>query len=136
MKKGFNQVDKNTFVSEDGTVMFHSQYIDEDGNAIERTPESHQYSYDPYVTWRGGENEEVDDVVYSDRLHQWDGKKYDELCKKHFGDEGQWFSGRTPESIEAFLRDYNNNQNIKLILIMQGCNVSSGYPFWTFHFKK
>ena len=38
----------------------------------------------PYIYNNGIE---PNDTVYSDRLFQWDSKKYNKLCKKHFGDE-------------------------------------------------
>ena len=71
-------------------------------------------------------------VLYSDRLFQWDYEKHDRLCKKHFGNEGQYWNNRSPKSIQAFLRDYTENQELILVGIMEGCNLSSGYPYWVF----
>jgi hypothetical protein len=48
------------------------------------------------------------ETVYSDRLFQWDTKKHDSLCQKHFGNSGQSWSSRTPEKIESFLSEYLN----------------------------
>ena len=53
--------------------------IDRFGNEVERSQSSHPYSYDPFVTFRNGENEEINDTVYSDRLFQWNPQKYNKL---------------------------------------------------------
>ena len=73
-------------------------------------------------------------TVYSDRLHQWDYKKYNELCKKHFGNEGQYWGGRNPKLIEAFLRDYMNDQSVVLCRIEEHENRATGYPLWRFDY--
>lgn len=111
--------------------------IDELDRPVQRDQFSHPYSYDGFVTHRAGPNSEATGTVYSDRLMQWDWKKYNVLSKKHFGNEGQNFylTDRTPAKIEAFLRDYNDNPKLKLVLIMQYCNQSSGYPVWRFDYN-
>ncbi len=73
-------------------------------------------------------------TVYSDRLYQWDYKKYNDLCKKHFGNEGQYFSGRKPELIEVFIRDYMNDQSVMLCRIEEHENRVTGYPLWRFDY--
>lgn len=69
---------------------------------------------------------------YSDRLYQWDWKKYNTLCEKHFGDRGQWFSQRAPKKIEAFLREYHGFAILVLLYIVEGENLGNGYPYWVF----
>lgn len=108
--------------------------VDENGKPVKKTVFSHPYSYDGFVTWRGGKNSEANNTIYSDRLWQWDYKKTDELCMKHFGDKSQYFSGRSPEKVEAFLREYTGQKELKLIYIMEYCNQSSGYPYWRFEY--
>lgn len=110
-------------------------YVDEHGNAVERTPQTNPYNYDSFLMWRGGANKEANGCVYSDRLFQWDHEKHDRLCQKHFGNRGQYWDNRDIEKIEAFLRDYNDDPKLKLIYIMQCCNQSSGYPCWAFCYK-
>ncbi len=110
--------------------------VDEHGNPVKRTKQSHPYSYDGFVQWRGGENKEANGTIYSDRLLQWDYEKHNELCEKHFGNKGQYWDARHPEKIEAFLRDWVDDQNLKLIFVMEYCNVSSGYPCWRFDYHK
>ena len=109
-------------------------YVDLDGNSVERVPQEYPYSYSPYVTYKNGEKEDITNTVFSDRLLQWDFKKYDTLIQKHFGNEGQYFDNRSPKKIEAFLSDYFDKPNIKLIAIMKGANMANGYPYWIFHF--
>jgi len=114
-------------------IIYMPKQVDENGNAVKRTKQSRPYSYDGFVTFRGGKNKEANATVYSDRiLHE---PQYSRLCVKHFGNEGQMFFGRSPKKVEAFLRDFYNKPEIKLILVMEYCNVSSGYPLWRFDFK-
>jgi hypothetical protein len=108
--------------------------VDEHGNPVERTKEEYPYSYDGFVTWRGGENSEANSTVYSDRLRLWDrGKgKLDALLEKHFGDSSDHWFDRSPEAVEAFFQDYLNKPGLKLIFIMEYCNQATGYPLWRF----
>lgn len=77
--------------------------------------------------------EKATETVYSDRLI-WDRKKYDELCRKHFGDESHYWSGRSPEEIELFLTEYAGKK-IKLCKVEKLENKSNGYPYWRFDFN-
>lgn len=97
-----------------------------------KTKASHPYSYDPitqYVSAAAHENRSVG-TIYTDRLLQWDYDKHNLLCKKHFDNEGQYWDQREPEAIEAFLRDWCDDQGICLTRIVEVCNVSTGYPTW------
>lgn len=73
-------------------------------------------------------------TVYSDRLLQWDSEKHDALCRKHFGNEGQDWHGRTPELIGAFLSDYMGKP-VKAVALWQYNNAASGYPIWLIFFR-
>lgn len=139
-------------VTDDGEMMYFcaggGQLRGEDGKFLdipgfhlgERTKESHPYSYDPLLQWRKyDKTPETASAVYSDRLAQWDYKKYQALVEKHFtgvnGDRGgDYFHSRSPKRIEAFLRDYNDNQDLELVRIEEHCNWSSGYPVWAFFY--
>jgi hypothetical protein len=46
------------------------------------------------------------DSVHTDRMSQWNYRKNNDLKIKHFGNAGDYWSGRSPESIQAFLCDY------------------------------
>lgn len=108
--------------------------VDEYGNPVKRTKAEYPYSYDGFVTWRGGENSEITSTIYSDRLRMWDKEKreLDGLLEKHFGGTGDYWFNRSPEAIEAFFRDYLKKPELKLILVMEYCNWSNGYPLWRF----
>lgn len=116
---------------------YHSSFefcVGKDGNPVKRTKSEHPWTYDDFVTWRGGENSLIDDGVYSDRLLQWDHDKCRSLMRKHFGNESDYYTNRSPKQIEAFLSELLG-RSIKLILIMECCNQSSGHPLWRFEFK-
>jgi bisphosphoglycerate-dependent phosphoglycerate mutase len=109
-------------------------YIDLDGNLVKRNKEKYPYGYDPFVIWRGDYKEGKNDVVYSDRMYQWDHKKYEGCIKAIWTDCRQHFSDSNPKDIESFLSLYFDKK-IKLTAIMEGCNVSNGYPYWIFFFE-
>lgn len=117
-----------TIVNADGTFM------DIEGNVVKRTKSEYPYSYDPIVVFRNFQLES-DNTVWSDRLFQWDYEKYNKLCTKHFGNESQYWYDRNPELVESFLSDYVGYE-IKLVRITESCNVSSGFPVWSFDFKR
>jgi len=114
---------------------FHSYtFVDLDGNLVEKDKYNYQYSYDPYVVWK---NNYLPDssMVYSDRLMQWDFRKFNKCCLQVWNNEAQYFHSRQPKDIEKFLSLYFGKE-IKLTVIMEGCNVSNGYPYWIFGFKE
>lgn len=120
-------------IDADGFTYF-SGCIDEFDYPVKRTKYQFPYSYDAFITYRNGKNEEATSTIYSDRLLQWDYTRYNELSLKHFGDTAQIWFNREPEKIEAFLKDWTGDINLKLIFIMEGCNVSNGFPYWRFDF--
>jgi len=99
-----------------------------------RTKATHPYNYDPFTMWRGPI--EPDGCVYTDRIFQWDHKKHDTLCMKHFGDRGQYWYQRDTEKIEAFLRDYLDAPELVLCEVQEHCNQATGYPCWYFAYRK
>jgi hypothetical protein len=105
-----------------------------------KTQTTHPYSYDPFIVWQteiheGPKKIEPNDSCYSDRLMEWDFKKHNLLRLKHFGNEAQLtWNQDDPSKTEAFLRDYFNKPDLKLIRIIQYCNLASGYPCWRFDF--
>ena len=115
--------------------MIFSQALDEVGNPVKRTKREYPYSYDGFVTYRNGKNEEANGTIYSDRLMQWDYKKARALMKKYFNEDGDYWDNRNPSQIQDFLREWTGDKNLKLILIMEYCNVSSGYPVWRFDYR-
>lgn len=109
--------------------------VDEFDNPIQKTKFDYPYSYDGFVTYRNGKNEEANYTIYSDRLLQQDYSKTKELMQKHFGNTSDYYCNRSVNDIEAFLKDWLNKDNLKIIFIMEYCNVSNGYPYWRFECK-
>lgn len=123
------------FITNDGMMVvgaFENDCVDEFDNPVECTKQEYPYSYDGFVTWRGGENKEANNTIYSDRLLHWDYEKTRRLMKKHFDDEGGYYYNRKPKDIEAFLREWTDDPGLKLVFIMEYCNRSNGYPLWRF----
>ena len=91
---------------------------------------------------RTGDNENVQfftgitptDSVYSDRLYQWDYKKFNECCETVWGNSGQMFDGRESKDIEKFLQLYFGKEEVVLCKIIKYINQSTGYPYWRFDF--
>lgn len=109
--------------------------VDMDGNVVKRSKGEYPYSYDSFVQERCGENSEINGSVYTDRLLQWDYKLTRDLMKKHFKDTGidnggDYWGERSAEAIEGFLRERLNKPNLRVILVMECCNHSTGYPLW------
>lgn len=121
-----------TYTSTEGINYFEP--VDEYDNPVKKTKAMHPYSYDGFVTYRSGSNDEVTSTVYSDRLSQWDWEKTKKLKIKHFNSQSDYWNSFTPKQIEAFLSDYIGSK-IKLILIMEYCNAATGYPVWRFDYK-
>lgn len=113
-----------------------SQFVDLDDNPIKRTPYECPYEFDEYLIWKDENfDKEKYSAVYSDRLWQWDYEKYNRCCQEVFKNQGQRFDEREPEEIERFLSMYFGNE-IKLLAIMKGCNVNSGFPYWIFLYEQ
>jgi hypothetical protein len=108
--------------------------VDEHGNAVRRSKQEYPYSYDGFVLWRGGKNEEATTTVYTDRLQSWNPARYEMLETKHFGNASHNWSSRDPVKIEQFLRDWTKDADLRLILMMEYCNRGNGYPCWRFDF--
>lgn len=109
-------------------------YIDLEGKEIKRTPECHPYDYDSFVLWKGEYHKEFSHVAHSDRLYEWDSKKFDSCCKKVFGNTGQLFNKRSPKKINKFLNMYLGKE-VVLTAILQCCNQSTGFPYWCFLYE-
>jgi hypothetical protein len=114
-------------------IVYPKGRVNEFGAQIKRTPEKCPYSYDGFITYRNGENKEANHTIYSDRIHN--SEKYVKACEEVFGNSGQMFFNRKPEDIEKMLRIFYDDKDLKLIFVMQYCNVSSGFPLWRFEIK-
>jgi len=117
----------------DGEIV--PNFTDIHGRRVKKTPFNYPYSFDPFVTYLNEYQKDKHSAVYSDRLYQWDYKKFNSCCQEVFGDTGQYFDSRKPEDIERFLSLYLGT-NVKLTAIQKECNVSSGFPLWVFFYEQ
>lgn len=105
------------------------------GRPIEKTPRSYPYSFDTYCVFKSNEWSSMDSGDYSDRLLQWDSKKFATCMKEVWGERaGQYFDNKEPKDIEKFLSLYHG-KNLELTGIEKACNQWNGYPYWIFYYK-
>lgn len=115
---------------------YHNVSVDLHGNPVKNTKWNCPYSYDAFVVIRNGKNEEIEHTAYSDRMLSWVSYDKWKKCIAKMGDKkAGTFSNNSVEKLEAFLTEYNGYK-CKLIVLMEGCNVSNGYPYWIFFWKK
>lgn len=116
-------------------VYSSSNRFDLEGNPIKRNKSDYPYSYDEFVIWKKDYNPNSTKLItlYSDRLVTQNREKFNKYCKEIWNNEGQYFykEERNTEDIELFLKKYLD-KNIKLVVILEGCNKSNGYPVWRF----
>lgn len=104
------------------------------GKLQEYSQREYPYSYSEYAIYNSGEWSENDYAVYSDRLRSWyDDDTYNKAAEKHLK-PGQWYV-QDPEDVQNFLSELFGYK-IKLTGIEQGCNVSNGFPYWIFYYRK
>jgi hypothetical protein len=98
----------------------------------ERTPFTHPYSYDEFIIYDDTDGIDRSQIHanYSDRLYQWDYRKFDMAMKQTTGDTRQRFSGLSVEQLSKFLQLYHDDTSIRCVKLVQGCNQSNGYPYW------
>ena len=105
--------------------------IDEFGNPVERTKREYPYSYSGFVQERCHPNEKANNTIYTDRLMSQIGyEKYKELQRKFFNSTNGNFSFYSASDIEKFLREALNKKDLIVVLVMEYCNLSNGYPLW------
>ena len=110
-------------------------YFNLKGEPIKRTPFTHPYSYDEYVQWMENYHKEKSHAVYSDRLQQWNSKKYSECWKEVSTGEDIYAANKNPNKINRLLNLYFGYE-VKLTAILQGCNASSGFPYWVYIYEE
>jgi len=97
-----------------------------------KTKNDYPYSYDPFLIYFNEKAKaKASGTIYADRMLHQDWDRHNELCRKHFGNEGQMWNNRPADKIQAFLSDWVGRPVI-LIANIQYCNVSNGYPHWRF----
>lgn len=113
----------------------YTKFVGLDGKPISCTPQTHPYSFDPYVIYKDNKWSINDEAVYSDRMMQWDYNKFNDCAKEVWNDHRQLFDSASPEELEKFLQLYFGSGFIELTAILKGCNQSNGYPYWIFYYK-
>ena len=124
----------NCMMTPEGGVTY-GFYMDENNRVIERTPDSHPYSYDSYMLWRRLPNSEVTGTAYSDRMMQWKQDKYFPLWESICG-KNQYWSNYSQEKILEFVRAYFEDPTLEICYVMQCCNQASGFPLWFVAYKQ
>lgn len=110
--------------------------IDADGELRTNNEYSSPYSFHEYALETRGDKSKIDQWVYSDRLLQWDYDLTRKLMKEYFGESGDFYDHREFDDIQDFLRDRLCASELELISIRKGCNISNGYPYYIFGFKR
>lgn len=113
----------------------HFGPVDKDGLPVTKTKQSYPYSYGEYVVHRGGDYRTATNAVYSDRLYQWDSSKHEQACKDAFSQRSGSFSQQPFHEVQKYLSLYFGLDDLQLLLVCEGCNVSSGYPYWVFWYR-
>lgn len=93
-----------------------------------RTKADWPYSYSDHYLWGTGGKD--DHAVYSDRLHQW---SQDNWNRAWAAVGRKRFDQFTQDDADKFVSAYYEKP-IKVTAIAEGCNVSSGYPYWILWF--
>ena len=107
-----------------------------DGQVVTRTPSSHPYAYDAYFIWKSDAFRETDHAVYSDRMYSWNSKAFNAAVAATWPKTpmSQMFGGKMPTDINRFLNLFYGKE-VELTGVLQGCNVSNGYPYWIFAYR-
>ena len=103
---------------------------------LEKDRHTYPYSYSAFLIYFNKDAKQpAKGTCYTDRFYQQNIQRHNELCKKHFGNEGQHWNDREPEKIQAFLCDWIGKE-VTLIANIQYCNVRSGYPVWRLDYRE
>jgi len=96
-----------------------------------KTKWSNPYNYDPIIQFVT--DEQPNNSVYTYRLIGFNLEKYSDLCLKHFGNFGNsdhYWNNRSPEKIQSFMRDWTDNEKLKVVNVVEYCDIETGYPTW------
>lgn len=107
---------------------------DEKGRIAVRTKHDHPYSYDPICQFLDSKVK-AEHTVYSDRMQQWDWKKYEECAMKVRSKYPTGDFGTRQRRVELLLRLYCDDPSIKLACIVEYCNPSSGYTVFRYDYS-
>ncbi len=105
-----------------------------------RTPEKHPYGFDAHYLWRLFDKNVFPTgtrtTIYTDRMHEWDAKKYAAAIDPNsmeFGKLSKGFSvfqAYAPDAQIVVKRYFG--ENVACVGFAIACNVSNGYPYGIF----
>lgn len=114
------------------------EYLDQNGQCYDRN--THPYDFSEVIHWminrekgnmRTPRPKGMTGAEYSDRLSQRDWNRYNQAVRST--GEGR-LEHRPREKVSEFLSIYFGRATEALGLV-EGCNASSGYPYYIFYFK-
>lgn len=108
-------------------------YYDINDKKIKHTAKEYPCNYNTYIY--KNDYQKTDKCVYSDRLFQWNGEKFNKCRQAVKNNHSQMFYSDTPDEIQQFLNLYFEKP-ILLTGIKQGYNASSGFPYWEFYYRE
>lgn len=119
--------------------MNHS-YVDLSGNPIDKNPKEYPYSYDPFVLFRDNEIslsfiQNECDAFDSDRLESWYPNEISQFRKDNNIGHGNmyWAYTEFKDKLDEMISELFKKK-CKIAAIIQNCNISSGYPYWTIYY--
>ena len=109
---------------------------DLDDHRILRTPFGHPYNYDEFVIVKTKDFSRDDSAFYSDRFTHWYDYETLNAAKEKCGlEHGDYFwCYYYPDKISEFLTEVTGKKH-NVTCIVEGCNVSNGYPYWIIFYK-
>jgi hypothetical protein len=108
--------------------------IGRDRQPVERKRQDYPYSFDDYLSYENTDQPLANNSTYTDRMHQQEPAKYEALHRKHFNTDANFWEGRSPAKIEAFLREYFDLPMLQLVRVWTCCDHSNGAEHWQFEF--
>lgn len=119
---------------------YGKEFVDPNGSC--RTPREYPYSYSSHYMWGAGCTKDSE-IVYHDRMQQWDGDKFWKAHKKctEKSRPARHGSGRfqlhtlNKKELSILLTEYFE-EPVEAVALGNSCNQSSGYPIYIFWFKR
>lgn len=112
-----------------GKLITH--FVDFHGKPVNKTIDQYPYSYDMFMLYKAPDAVLTTSHIYSDHLH-FQYPNYQEIMQQTLGSTSDDFRQFTSERLEGFLRALLGKPALKLLAVMEGCNISNGYPLWRF----
>jgi hypothetical protein len=125
------KMSKSTAIS---GVFFVLGGIGRDRKPVKPTRQTDPHNFDDYLSFENAKQPLANDSLYVDNMEYHEPEKYAALMLKHFNTTSNFWEGRSPEKVEAFLRDYCDEPDLQLVRIWTCCNKASGADQFQFEF--